>query len=198
MRLAIFGGTFDPIHDAHLAVAHAAAKVCALDRVLFVPASYPPHKHGATAAGYEDRFRMVEIACRSDRTFEASRIEEGGGSSYSIRTIERLRAQLPGDDLFFLIGADAFAEIRTWRRWKDVVRLVEFIVVSRPGHDYDMPEGARIHRLEDVRIPVSSSEIRRRLAEGDAPVELPPEVLDYIRCRGLYRHSDVRNHVNLH
>ena len=198
MRLAIFGGTFDPIHNAHLAAARAAAKACALDRVLFVPASYPPHKRGATAAGYEDRFRMVEIACQSDGAFEASRIEEGGGSSYSIRTVERLRAQLPDDDLFFLIGADAFAEIRTWRRWKDVIRLVEFIVVSRPGHDYDTPEGARIHRLEDVRIPVSSSEIRRRLAQGGEPPELPPEVLDYIRRRGLYRHSDVGNHVNLH
>ena len=89
--------------------------------------------------------------------------------------------------LFFLIGADAFAEIQTWRRWPDVIRAVEFIVVSRPGHRYAVPEGARVYRLESVDLPVSSSEIRRRLACGDDRVEVPAAVLAYIRARGLYR-----------
>lgn len=148
--------------------------------------------------GYEDRFRMVEIACRSDAVLQASRIEEGGGNSYSIRTIERLRAQYPDDELFFIIGADAFAEIQTWKRWQDVVRSVEFIVVNRPGHTYEAPAGARVHALENLHMAVSSSEIRRKLASGEEPEELPPGVLDYIRSRGLYRHLDVRNHVNFH
>lgn len=198
MRLGIFGGTFDPVHNAHLRVAREAVRACALDRVLFTPASFPPHKGGATSAGYEDRMRMVEIACAGDAVLEPSRIEEGRGSSYSIQTIEKLQAERPHDQIFFVIGADAFADIRTWHRWQDVVGAVEFIVVSRPGHAYEVPEGARVHRLESVRMPVSSSEIRRKLAAGEPAGELPPGVLEYIRSRGLYRKSDIRDHVNFH
>ncbi len=188
MRLAIFGGTFDPIHFAHLEVAREAARQFGLSRVLFIPAGRPPHKCGATAADYEDRYRMVAIACENEPLFEASRLEAGSQRSYSIRTIEKVKAGLAaGDTLFFLIGADAFAEIRTWHRWEDVVREVEFIVVTRPGHDYAVPPGARVHRLDTLALPVSSSEIRARLAAGASPPEIPPRVLAYIRDRGLYR-----------
>ncbi len=187
MRLAIFGGTFDPIHSAHLAVAREAAREFQLDRVLIIPAARPPHKSSATAAGYEDRYRMVEIACAGEPLLEPSRLEAGRTKSYSIHTIERVRAGLkPGDELFFLIGADAFAEIRTWYRWRDVVRAVEFIVVTRPGHRYEAPPGARVRRLESLELPVSSSEIRAKLAAGQPPAEIPPPVLDYIRRKGLY------------
>ena len=188
MRLAIFGGTFDPIHNAHLAVAREAAARFELDRVWLVPAERPPHKHGVTHAPYADRLHMVELACRDEPGLEASSLEQGTVSSYSIDTIEKVRARLaPGDQLFFLIGADAFAEIESWRRWRDVVRAVEFIVVSRPGHRYDIPPEAAVHRLETVDLPVSSSEIRRKLAAGDDRVDVPPPVLEYIRARGLYR-----------
>lgn len=188
MRIALFGGTFDPIHDAHLSIAKEAARRFALDRVLFVPASQPPHKTGVTRTSYEDRYRMVEIACRDQPLFEPSRLEEDEGKSYSIRTIERLRDR--GDQLFFLIGADAFAEIRTWHRWRDVVRAVEFIVVSRPGTICEFPPGARVHRLEGLNFVVSSSEIRERLTAGDDRVSVPPGVLAYIRERRLYsRHN---------
>lgn len=188
MRLAIFGGTFDPIHGAHLTVAREAARQFGLSRVLFVPAARPPHKSGATSAGYEDRYRMVEIACQGEPLLEPSRLEAGSAKSYSIRTIEKVKTQLaPGDMLYFLIGADAFAEIQTWHRWQDVVRQVDFIVVTRPGHHYAVPPGARVERLDTLTLPVSSSEIRLRLAAGEAPAEIPPEVLDYIRRRGLYR-----------
>jgi nicotinate-nucleotide adenylyltransferase len=133
---------------------------------------------------------MVELACRDEPKFEASRLEQGTLGSYSIDTIEKVRPRLDsGDELFFLIGADAFADIRTWHRWQDVIRAVEFIVVSRPGHCYAVPEGARVHRLESMDLPVSSSGIRLRLACGDDRVELPPAVLHYIRARGLYRTS---------
>jgi nicotinate-nucleotide adenylyltransferase len=187
LRLAIFGGTFDPIHNAHLAVAREAAARFQLDRVWLVPAERPPHKKGVTHAPYADRLRMVELACRDEPKLEASRLEQGTASSYSIDTIETVRAHIaPGDVLFFVIGADAFAEIESWRRWRDVVRAVEFIVVSRPGHRYDILPAATVHRLETVDLPVSSSEIRRKLAAGDDRVEVPAAVLDYIRARGLY------------
>ena len=200
MRIALFGGTFDPIHEAHLKIAREAGRQFHLDRVLLIPAARPPHKEGVTRTSYEHRFRMVEIACQREPLCQTSRLDEGGGSSYSISTIQRARAGLrPHDQLFFLIGADAFAEIRTWHRWREVVNAVEFIVVSRPGAEYQPIEGVRVHRLDGVSLDISSSEIRRKLAAGEPTPELAPGVREYIRRNDLYRGaaSDVGDHVDL-
>jgi len=185
MRLALFGGTFDPIHNAHLTVAREAAAQFHLDQVWFVPAAHPPHKSDQTGASYEDRFRMVELACHADSRFVPSRLEAGTAKSYSVDTVERVRAL--GAEPYFIIGADAFAEITSWHRWQDLVRLTEFIVVTRPGHLYATPPGARVHRLETVALPVSSSEIRKKLARGEIPAELPASVGRYIAEHGLYQ-----------
>src|ERR1700694_1245977 len=171
MRLALFGGTFDPIHNAHLTVAREAADQFQLDQVWFIPAAHPPHKAALSGADYEDRYRMTELACRTDPRFIASRLEEGEKKSYTIDTIEKVRAA--GEQPYFIIGADAFAEITSWHRWQELIHLTEFIVVTRPGHVYTAPAGAKVHRLETVALPVSSSEIRRRLAAGEMPPELP-------------------------
>lgn len=192
MRTALFGGTFDPIHCAHLQVAREAAEKFALDRVLFIPAANPPHKPGAVHAGFEDRYRMVELACAGEPLFTPSRLEAGAQKSYSIHTIERVHAEAPADTLLFIIGADAFAEIATWFRWKDVVDAVEFIVVTRPGHVYSVPGGAKVHRLDTLALDVSSSSIRRRLMEGAATPELPEPVRAYICSHGLYDVKNVR------
>jgi nicotinate-nucleotide adenylyltransferase len=187
MRLAIFGGTFDPIHNAHLAIARKAADELCLDRILFVPAAHPPHKAGGTYAPYHDRIRMVQLACEGEPRFEASRLEEGTARSYSIDTIEKVRLQVEhGDELFFIIGADAFAEIRTWHRWEDVASAVCFIVVSRPGHVYEVPPQARIQRLDSVELPLSSSEVRRELAANEYDIAVPKCVLEYIKRHSLY------------
>ena len=183
MKTAIFGGTFDPVHGAHLAMAREAADRWSLDRVLFIPAGNPPHKHADTP--YEHRYRMVELACAADPRFVASRLEESLEKSYSIHTIERVKAQ--DDGVYFIIGSDAFADIRTWQRWEDVVHAVEFIVVARPGHEIASPPGARARRLDTLASPVSSSAIRDALARGESPAELPPAVAEYIRANGLYR-----------
>jgi nicotinate-nucleotide adenylyltransferase len=185
MRLALFGGTFDPIHSAHLTVAREAADKFHLDQVWFVTAAHPPHKSDQTGAGYEDRCKMVELACHGDPRLVVSRLESGAGKSYSIDTVERVRAS--GEEPYFIIGADAFAEITSWHRWQDLVRLTDFIVVTRPGHEYASPPGARVHRLDTVALPVSSSEIRRQLGAGGIPPELPPEVAQYIAAKGLYQ-----------
>ncbi len=188
MRIAIFGGTFDPIHSAHLIVAREAADRFSLDRVLFIPAGNPPLKEAS--APYEDRYRMVELACSEDPRFVPSRLEEGREKSYSLHTIQRVRAQIPPQDqLFFVIGADAFAEIESWYRWPEVVASVEFIVVTRPGHAYAAPPGACVHRLDTVALPVSSSEIRQALSRGEIPPELPARVAQYIRERRLYQQA---------
>lgn len=187
MRLAVFGGTFDPVHTAHTRVAREAADRFRLDKVLFVPASHPPHKSDGRTTPFEHRYRMVELACREDPRFEPSRLEEGPGRSYTIHTIEKLRARLAsGDQLYFLIGADAFAEIGSWHRSADVLAAVEFIVVSRPGYELTIPSGARVHRLETLALPLSSSEIRRQLETTGTAEGLHPAVLAYIRANGLY------------
>jgi nicotinate-nucleotide adenylyltransferase len=184
-RLALFGGAFDPIHNAHLQIAREAVRRFELDQVLFVPAARPPHKR--LHAAYEDRYRMVELALENKPGLAASRLEAGTVQSFSIDTIEKLKAGMTAvDRLFFIIGADAFAEIRTWRRWRDVAKAVEFIVVSRPGHRYEIPEEARVHRMDTLDLPVSSSEIRARLASGDDRVDAPAAVVRYIRERKLY------------
>jgi nicotinate-nucleotide adenylyltransferase len=196
VKLALFGGTFDPVHAGHLAMARAAADAFALDRILFVPSGRPPHKQGRAHAGYSDRLRMVELACAADPRFEASRLEDpaerGDGPSYSYETIRRVRETMaPGDELFFLLGEDAFADLAIWRRLEDVWPLVEFLVVSRPDSDVyaDLPHPAiRARRLSGVFHPASSTEIRRRAAAGEPLAGLaPPEVEEYIRERGLYR-----------
>jgi nicotinate-nucleotide adenylyltransferase len=191
-RVAIFGGVFDPIHNAHLGVARAATDCFHLDRVLFVPAYRPPHKGGVTHASYEDRLRMVEIACAPDSRFEASRLEEGAECSYSIDTIEKLRATLhPEDELFFIIGADAFAELHTWHRWQDVVRSVRFVVASRPGYTYDAPAGTIVDRLDEMELITSSSDLRKRLNSTNTELDAPPGVIEYIRLHRLYGASQL-------
>ena len=191
MKLAIFGGTFDPIHDGHLVLARAAASRFELDRVLFVPAARPPHKAGVTHAPYADRVAMAELACEGDPRFEVSRLEEDTARSYSIDTIEKVRARLaPGDELYFLIGADAFAEIHTWYRWRDVIAGVRFLVVSRPGHVYAAPPGAVFDPIDDIEVPISSSDIRRDLAAGRRPAGLPEVVLRYACAHALYRGAE--------
>ncbi len=188
MKLALYGGTFDPIHRAHLTVAAEAADRFELDQVWFVTAGQPPHKPAGSTTPYELRQRMVEIACAADSRFHSPRLEEGSDASYTMNTVERVRADLaPQDRLYFLIGADAFAEIGSWYRSHDMLDSVEFIVVSRPGYEYPIPDKARIHRLETLALPVSSSEIRRALEQGDTPDELPEPVADYITAHALYR-----------
>lgn len=186
-RICLFGGTFDPIHNAHLRIAEEALERCRLDRIVFVPAGNPPHKDAAGLTPYEDRFRMVELACAPYPGFEASRLEAGEERNYTIDTVKRVHQMLtPGQRLFFLIGADAFDEIETWKSWQELIRLVEFVVVARPGGEYKVPDGACVHQLSGLALPVSSSGIRSRLAQGRPTPELPKSVRAYIEQRGLY------------
>src|SRR5512140_3092794 len=138
MRIALFGGTFDPIHCGHLSAARAARDVLSLDRVYFVPAGAPPHRRRERITPYEHRYAMVTLACAGERAFVPSLAEapSGDGVHYSIQTVRRFARQLKtGDELFFIIGADAFIELPTWHQWRALLRAANFIIVSRPGFD---------------------------------------------------------------
>lgn len=188
MRIGLYGGTFDPVHNAHLAVAREAVEIFGLDKLLVIPNRLPPHKQSGTAASYADRLLMVGLACESEPKLEACDIENREGKSYTIQTLERLRIQC-GDaaQFFFLIGADAFAEVLTWYRVGEVFKMTDFIVAARPGFEYESPAGARVHRLDTVAYPESSSVIRAQIAAGRKPVGLPSAVERYIIKQGLYR-----------
>ena len=188
MRLGLYGGTFDPVHSAHVAVAEAAALEFALTKVLLIPNRIPPHKQEATGASFEQRLRMVELAVAGHPLLEACDIERHEGKSYTIQTLESLRSAYGRSaHIFFIIGADAFAEAVTWHRAEEVFRLTEFIVAARPGYEYETPAGAVVHRMDCLQFVESSTSMRASLAAGEAPTGLPLEVAQYIVSTGLYR-----------
>lgn len=136
MKIALFGGTFDPVHLGHIAVARAAAEKFGLGRVYFVPADLPPHKQKRPLTDFQHRFTMLALATADDPRFVASLLDaHTGRPNYSIDTIRRLKTTLKKTDkLYFLIGIDAFKDIATWRQPEELLAEVEFIVVSRPGY----------------------------------------------------------------
>jgi nicotinate-nucleotide adenylyltransferase len=169
MNIALFGGTFDPIHRGHLAVARAAQQRFGLKRVYFVPANVPPHKQGRAIASYYDRFAMVALATAGENSFVASPLEAPelvDGPSYSINTVRRLRQRLKQSDrLFFLLGIDAFLGIATWHDPEALLHECEFVVASRPG--YSLADVARA--LPDSIRPAANvtKPFEKQPAKGD-------------------------------
>lgn len=150
MKLALFGGTFDPVHRGHLAIARAAAAKFDLDRVYFVPADLPPHKGNRNLAEFQHRFAMLALATADEERFVPSLLEaDSGQPNYSIRTVRRMKSALgKSDTLYFLIGIDAFMEISTWKQPVQLLSECDFIVASRPGYAMAdlveaLPEGVR-------------------------------------------------------
>ncbi len=194
-RLGIMGGTFDPIHYGHLVTAEAARTRFALDRVVFVPSGRPPHKQPA-ATDTTDRLFMTQMAIVTNPGFDISDTEiRREGYSYSIDTVrEFIRLYGPETELFFITGADAILQIATWRNADELVHLCSFIAASRPGFDLAelkrLPETwqQRISLFEIPALAISSTDIRRRVRQGDSIKYLLPEAVEhYILRRGLYR-----------
>jgi len=199
MRVGFYGGSFDPPHCGHLAVARAAAKAFTLDTVLLAPTAQQPLKPQGSEASYEDRLAMVRLLCAGKQGLEASELEapsEMAGPNYTIDTLHRLRAELqPGDEIFVVVGIDAFLELERWRDPRGLLAAAQWIVVARPefaterlaAMQLSAAERARVHLLADVQVPVSATEIRRRLQTGeDCSAWLPRLVLEYIRKHRLY------------
>lgn len=198
MRIGYFGGTFDPPHRGHLAVARAAADSFALDRVLFAPTGRQPLKDDAPHADFADRVAMTRLLCNQDPRFQTIALDAprpDGTPNYTVDILKRLRADLPDASLFSIIGADSFLTLRRWREPDELLALAEWIVVSRPDFDVaDLsalaltPEqSSRVHTLATVHDDSSATEIRARLRFGISPAErLTPEVLLYIARMHLY------------
>ncbi|MBK0377080.1 nicotinate-nucleotide adenylyltransferase [Streptomyces sp. RB110-1] len=190
-RIGVMGGTFDPIHHGHLVAASEVAAQFHLDEVVFVPTGQPWQKSHKKVSPAEDRYLMTVIATASNPQFSVSRSDiDRGGPTYTIDTLRDLR-EVHGDaDLFFITGADALAQILTWRDAEELFSLSHFIGVTRPGHvltDDGLPEGG-VSLVEVPALAISSTDCRERVAQEEPVWYLVPDgVVRYIDKRQLYR-----------
>lgn len=184
--IALFGGTFDPIHLGHLMIAEEAVKVMDLDEVRFLPCRISPHKMDRPPTSAEHRLKMIQIAIRDYPWAIADDYElRSSGPSYSYRTVEETRRRVPDARIFWLMGCDQWEALPHWREPEKLAAEVEFIVFSR-GDDPKPRPGWKLHTLEGQH-PASSTGIREMQAAGQPiPDWLPPSVLTYIQRHGLY------------
>lgn len=196
MKLGVFGGTFDPVHDGHIRIAELALKALALDRVIVMPVGAPVHRQHAPHASAEDRFQMCRIAVEGRPGFEVSRLETDAHTAcFTVDTLAHLRRELPEAELRLIIGADEAVIFPTWREPRTILKQARLAVATRPGLDATelrsrVPSWVRKNMdvLPPLNIDISATEIRARLARG-LPVDqmLPEGVLAYIEKVRLYR-----------
>jgi nicotinate-nucleotide adenylyltransferase len=212
MNIGLMGGTFNPIHLAHLRIAEEARESLGLQRVVFIPAADPPHKPLAGEVAFSQRCEMVRRAISDNPAFEMSDIEgQRPGKSYSIDTISFFHERFPGDRLFFIVGSDSFIEIGLWHRYAEIFRACNLIVIERPGRpvadpwaalpmavraefDY-IPEthrlrhtsGQFVHFLKGCPLDISSTEIRQLVASERSITYLVPSTVEaYINTQRIY------------
>ena len=196
MRLGLFGGTFDPIHFGHLAVAAEARRAAALDRVLFLPALQSPLREPPLATA-EARLRMCELALADQPEFAVSDVEvRRPPPSYTVDTILAIRRQRPDDSLVVVMGADALREVPSWRDFGRILREAEIIALTRPDHPGSLPEELvaavpsapdRIDIRTMPPVDISASSIRAMIVDGrEIGAYVPAAVADYIRRHRLY------------
>ena len=204
MRIAILGGTFDPVHNGHLAAAQAVAAAFQTDQVLFVPAYSAPHKQGQSTTSAFHRFAMIALAVLPFGDFRPSTIEvDALEKRYTVQTLELLHQQYPGAELIFVLGTDMYQDFETWKDYGQVFTLAHLAVVNRPGFPFRtelapyreiaageqvMPAAAtEVFSLPHVVQPISSTAIRKRRREGgDIEAWVPASVCDYIERNALY------------
>lgn len=201
MRLGLLGGTFDPVHYGHLLLAESCREQAGLDLVWFVPAAVPPHKQGGALTSAAQRIEMLDLAIGGHPSFAVSRLEvERGGVNYTVDTLAEVRAARPGDELYFLLGADSLADLPQWREPGRICELAQLLVVRRPGAPE--PDFACLEkivapqRLAEIRkrvvdmpgVDLSSTDLRSRVAQGRSiRFQTPRAVEKYIEAQGLYR-----------
>lgn len=217
-RIALYGGTFDPVHDGHLAVARELSALFDFDEVLFIPAHVAPHKRAVAApASPFHRHAMLALATQGEPGWRVSTVElEAPERPYTVETIERLQTDYGGAlaRLFFVMGADSWAEITTWREWERLLSMSDHVVVTRPGYEIEDGHvtdeararivdlrgagggrasgvsgdegGPKIFFSDAVKLEISSTEVRRAARLGGGRLPVPKPVADYIEKYGLY------------
>jgi nicotinate-nucleotide adenylyltransferase len=190
-RLGIMGGTFDPIHHGHLVAASEVQARFELDEVVFVPTGIPWQKDDREVSPAEDRYLMTVIATASNPRFSTSRVDiERQAPTLTVDTLTDLRIQFPDDEMFFITGADALAQILSWKRVDELFALAHLVGVTRPGFHLDgehLPDQA-VSLIEVPAMAISSTDCRQRVKRGQPVWYLVPDgVVQYISKRGLYR-----------
>ena len=218
-RIALYGGTFDPVHDGHLAVARSLVEFFGLDEVLFVPAHVAPHKRAQPPTSALHRYAMLALATQGEPRFRLSTVEiDAPERPYSVETVARLQSEYgEGARLFFVMGADSWSEITTWREWEKLLEMCDSVVVTRPGYELSFEhvtgkirarlvdlrgyageqarevvresEPPKIFLTDAVQQDVSATEVRRGIARGDSEVRVPRAVAEYIGKYGLYKEN---------
>ena len=204
MRIAILGGTFDPIHNGHLAAAQSVAETFQVDEFHFVPAFTPPHKTSRQMTSPFHRFAMVALATISIDRFRTSTIEvDALEKRYTVETLEAMKKSFPGAELLFVIGTDMYQEIESWRDYRRLFELAHLVVVNRPGFPFrediaafqilrekksvTLPAKTGVFYLPFIEQPISSTEIRDDRRRGaNVSQRLPPLVWSYIEKHQLY------------
>jgi nicotinate-nucleotide adenylyltransferase len=187
-RIGILGGTFNPIHIGHLAIAQVALEKKQLDKVVFVPSYWPPHKSTKNVISARHRYRMVQLAIEDNTDFAICDYEiKRRKKSYSIDTVRYFETQYPaGTKFYFIIGEDSLETLHQWRDIDDILKIVSFVVVNRPGKD----KGQSKIKVTSITMPgldVSSSFIRKRTTSGKSiHYFVPPAVCEYIKKHHLY------------
>ena len=203
MRVGIFGGTFDPVHQGHMIVAEQVMSELHLDHVVFVPGGIPPHKDASSVrANAEDRFAMVKVAVAGNAKFSVDRVEvDAGRPMHSVETVSIFKERSPKDEWFFITGADEVANLLAWKEPDRLLEQVVMVAATRPGYDLsrlDHLEAAlrnfdRIFPVECTRVDISATGIRRRMLQGKSIRYLVPEgVYEIIEQRRLYEGDEKR------
>lgn len=194
-RIAFYGGSFDPVHRGHLAIAHALLEQFSVDEFVFIPAFHAPHKQRSAPTSAYDRYAMLCLVTQNEPKISVSKMEiEMPERPYSVETLTRLNSELPNDEIFFVMGADSWMEITAWREWEKVLSLSNHIVVTRPGVEIDLShvgdeigsrivdlriasnaksqsrqgakEAEKIYITDAVNLDISATEIRRQIREN--------------------------------
>jgi len=194
LKLGLYGGTFDPVHLAHLIIADIACEELHLDRLIFMPCAAPPHKYNPHLTNGDHRLRMLELAIAGHAQFSCSDLEiRQGGTSYTVDTVTRLRDEynLEQKDFYLIIGADNLKEFHTWKQPQQIIEICRLAVAARPDYLVDDTPGnlhPEVTRLTVPLLEISSTMIRQRVQQDKSVTFfVPGPVLDYIRHNGLYR-----------